>query len=596
MAEETPQERLARLRRIQELRNKREQGGGLPATEQSEASKRAERLEASSMGQKLLGAAETGLSFGAGALTEIGAGYAGIGSLAYNLVTGEDEPALKAADTVRSISEMTYSPKTQAGQDIMATVAQPFQLYGEGAQKAGEFVQDVSDESGLPQGVGTGLATATRSGIELAPSLLGARSFPARRGASLRERRAETQQAQGYAEDIGLDPGADVPTMREQIVESGRQQSGGRGAVARDFEGIASSIQEARNLNREMVSRMYDEARATSAGLPVAQAREFVDIAKKSISPYMRDLDSMPRLRSRLEELDEIAAMPENSIVKMNAIADWRESLNRVRPPQWDESQAAAISTLKGQLDSFLDAQYNRDMITGNPAAIQKWKEANKAYQQYARQFKDNKVIRDLAKAEATPEEFKNWIYGTSAVGAKKSSADVVKRIKNIVGQDSKQFQSLRQEAVFDIVEPLLRSPDEVNFKQFADNYDKFVRNNPSLRKELFGESMSDLEKLRSFASAVNNRTSKSKDLNIQTPLLRLTFGNVLSRNQAKLGTMDKALTMVRNAATKSDKRKIMAEVMGYDPLDNLLPTDVLTIGGGVQAGIQQSAPEAEEQ
>ena len=100
---------------------------------------------------KIVGAAETGLSAVTGAIAEPAAGLAGI---AGSVLPGEEG---QGADWVESAREaLTYQPKTEAGQDIskaVGEVVQPVAEVVEGAEKAlGDAVFDATGEAWLAAG------------------------------------------------------------------------------------------------------------------------------------------------------------------------------------------------------------------------------------------------------------------------------------------------------------------------------------------------------------------------------------------------------------------------------------------------------------
>jgi len=251
-----------------------------------------------------------------------------------------------------------------------------------------------------------------------------------------------------------------------------------------------------------------------------------------------------------------------------------------------DPSENAALGAMKGIYDSYLDAQLNADLITGDPRAVQRWKDARQATIDYKNEFDANRVIRQLGDNDTTPEQVKNWILGANSVGAKKEAGLVVEQLKNTLGVDSPSMGILRQEVLFDIVEPLLR--ETPNFKTFATKFDNFVKNNPTLSNELFPDSVGNLGTLRRFATAIENNTASGLDLNINQTIARVLFGHEIAKGAVRVNLGTNLLNLVRSTAGLSNKQRLLSEALGYDITSPLLPKAPVAIGGAVQTGINQ--------
>lgn len=519
-----------------------------------------------SFGDIALGTAETAGALLSSAFFEPVAGLMGTGALIEATLRGDEDALDQAASTIDRVRSMAFRPRSQAGQRVAETVAEPFQAFGEFAQRQGRAAQDAT---GSPAA-----GAAVQTSIEFAPSLLGLRGT---RPGQFVQRGRDVRNVQRFARDEGISLSRRGTRQAEQIAQAGERRAGSqRGA---SMEQVRNALIKARNEERAFVSKLYEEARNTRAGLPIEDAVEFTGLARQSLDDF--DVADMPSVRRRLQELDALNDFPSGSSVRLSAMEKWRQRINRNRPSGPDkDAERAALDILKAQYDNFIESRFNADMVKGSPEAIQKWQRARAASQRYRQLFKDDKAIRQMAQMDVTPEEMRSWIFGASAVGLKKEAARTVGRLKQILGEDSPQFTALRQDALVDIMEPLMR--DTPNLNQFVKNFDRTVGRNPTGAAELFGGSMEPLRRLRQFAAANVSRGEPPG----KVPLSRMgavaMFGHGIARGALKVNLARRAFDALQQ---RSNKRAFLGEVLGYDPRAPLLPKTPAIIGGGIQAG-----------
>ena len=532
-----------------------------------------------SFGQNLLGVGEAAATFLTGVVAQPVAGLAGLaeaagaGDLIPSFITGGDEEISSAADRVNQVAQrMTFSPRTEAGRDALSMISVPFEALSKVTRGAGEKVLDAT---GSPA-----LATTTQVGLESLASLpflkIGAKT-PAGRS-------REVAAATKAGESIGVDVNAPLTEVRSQVISSAENQTGGAVSRGENIQQVQNAVQRAAADAKVVVDDLYAAARNTNAGIEVGQLKDFRTIVEESLTDF--DTQDMPIVQRRLAEISSMSGNTADFSVNMNEIAKFRQRINKNRPAVTDASQGAALNIIKGQLDNFLDAQFNSSMVSGDPKSIARWRSANEAFKVYRDTFSANKVIKQLAGQDANPTEIRSWIYGASSIGARKEASTTVNALKGILGEDSPQFAALRQDALFDIMEPLIR--EQPNFKAFAANYDRFVKNNKPLNEALFPESISSLDNLRTFAGATENAGSKGFQIDVDKIVTRGLFGNSLARNAAKLSLLGQASRLMRRAVTKSDKQRLMSEVLGYDSTAPLIQKAPVRAQSVVQTGIDQ--------
>jgi len=544
--------------------------GGIPVGSSFMAAK----PEQSTFADRLQGSEEAALTFATGIPSQVMAGLGGVTELVSGLISGAPNVVDSAANRVRDISRATtYQPKTEEGQQILEMISVPFEKFGELTAGAGNIALDIT---GSPA-----VATAVKTGIEMPPAFLFGRS-----PRTMAERRGDIAKVETGLKGVGIDLGKSIESQRAQMGEIARRLSNYQEIRAQEMATVQQAVQRAEQIASENVNNLYAAARETPAFVPVRALYDLPARIREALKDYMNDLDLMPIARNRLKELDEISQIPGNYAVKLEELENFRRRVNRVRPAAHDLSQQAVLGIIKGQLDSTLDAAFNSGMIKGDPAAIQAWRDARGAFIDYKKTFDEQKVINQLAFQKATPEEVRNWIFGTSALGAKKGAGRVIESLKRIVGEDSPAFGALRQEAVFDIMEPLLReTPD---YAAYVENFDKFVRNNASVARALFPDSISEMQRLRAYASAANRVRPQQLTLDANQTIARALFGHGIAKAGMKVSIASQLLGLMRQATGKTERAQILSEILGYDVTQPLIPVAPIGASGVIQTGMNQ--------
>lgn len=545
--------------------------GGIPLQDAG-SSLMTPRQERPSIAKRLGGSAEAALTLATGFPAQVAGGLGGIYELVSGLVSGRKDAVDTAANRVNSISNaMTFQPRSESGQEILQMVSTPFQKLDE---LTTSFGGAVLADTGSPA-----LATAAKVGIEAVPAL----AFGGR-PRSMSQRRTDIAETEGGLRALGINLDDSLEAQRGQMGDIAARSTQGQQIRAQEMARVQQAVQTAERVADQNVSNLYNAARSTDAAVPVQALSGLPQATRAALADY--DIDLMPIVQKRLSELDEINQMPGSYAVKLNELEKYRRRINRNRPSGNDISQQAALGIIKGQLDSTLDAAFNSSMIKGDPAGIQAWRDARSAFIDYKRTFDDDKVINQLATQQATPEEVRNWVFGASAVGAKKEAGRVIQSLKGVLGENSPAFGALRQEALFDVMEPLLReTPD---YAGYVANYDKFVRNSPSVARELFPDSIEEMTRLRAYANAANKVSPQALTLDMNQTLSRAIFGHGIAKAGMKVSIASQVLGLVRRASGKSDKQRVISEILGYDTSAPLIPLSPAFVGAGIQTGIDQ--------
>lgn len=527
-------------------------------------------------GEGIAGLGEGVLSTVTGGLSTIPAGFGGMIQGVYNIVRGDVDDEMSAAERVETIQQgLTFQPRTKEGQEITKDIQEEVTSVFPRGRTAGEFV---TEKTGLPS-----LGAATETLISFAPGLLGAKRLGA--GVSRKQRIADVKEAEQIAREEGVNLKGSPQEQLGQVRAAAERKTEGASAKGETLTKTLRSVEAARLRAKRNAQKQYREARAEKAGVPRQEVVNLPDTIQESLKAY--DVADMPKLQKRLGELNDLVEQaPEGSSIKLNALEDWRKRLNRNRPPKTDEAQNAAINIAKAQYDNFIETQFNADMIKGSQQAVTKWKKARKAWERYKEIFDESRTIKQFRDYSATPEEIKNWVFGSSAVGGKRIAGRTVKRLKEILGEESQGINSLRTEAYLDITEPLLS--DTPNFFRFAKNYDNFVKNNPTLAKELFTErQLKQLRQLRTTAKSVKGRSPGAEPIDIQRAVAVGAVGHGIAKRALAVRLATKAARMMLGRQGAPGRKDLLRDIVGYDIDEPMIPKKAVVPGSTIE-GIRE--------
>jgi len=530
-----------------------------------------------------------------------------LGEEIYGNVTGEEYGVDEMVETLDWWLDMAYRPNSAKGKEYMQALGDEFEKFHKDVRRGGEYLAfgaqggaGLSGHGEIPglsaidesfEGLGPAAGAALEA-ISEAPPILG-------RG-SVREmfkRRGDIRAVKGKAERAGISLSESKEAQTAGLAEHAKVLSGGfkRGAAMRQ---LVESVIRAKEVARRYVRKMYTAAtgeQAVVANAPAA-GRDLFAMIDESLKGYP---DDMPRIVTAKKQLGKMLdeAEAQGGYLELNEAEFWRRSLGK-KAPGGDDTQNAMLGIMKGQYDNWLDAQFAADMILGTPEVLEKWKAARLAHSRYRAQFKEDKVIRNMAETNATPETVRKWLFSAAKVGFSAEAASIVQRVKAIRGVDSDSMAALRTDASLNLMRPLLKADiSEADLSAFVSNYDQLVMDNPSLFKELF--TSEQYKELRDLSNAVR----KSKKLLVQSPadlVARVvgvfSAGHQLARRALMVTGVTRGVRAIMGfggeAAPVGQKAQILMEMLGYDPYVPLLPRTPPMI----EAMAQTAKNQAEEQ
>ena len=275
---------------------------------------------------------------------------------------------------------------------------------------------------------------------------------------------------------------------------------------------IAVLPQNIKSAIKEKGSDIIDTQLTPNTVRAVQDVRNFVKQIKgtKKRKPIVKDLNDFETVRKRLNNYKQ------NAFGNPNLKSDYKN-----------------LAAIMDEFDDFYDDALDNLLFSGEENALNIIKQArleNKVKNQLfgvrkiqARGMKiDDKagkvVAKILSDPDITPTETMNYVFGSSTLGAKQGSKEIVKRLKEIFGaegniskaaQESADFQALRtgafQKIIRDSVKQGRFSPETMS--RLWDNAQK--QSMPVL-KELFDEK--ELKLINEFVREVR-KTFKPADL-----------------------------------------------------------------------------------
>lgn len=534
----------------------------------------------------LAGSAEMGLTLGTGMAGQAVGGLEAIPSA----VLGNTNYAEQVLEN-RSRS-LTYMPRSEAAQSLAKGITTPIQKLDTVMRDGAEWLG-----AGNPE-----LATIAYTAMNMLPveSQLG-------RAASAVKSNATARQMAQATESVLLEQGIHLGSrkMSEQIGQAVRNAATNvpreRGA---SIEDLAADVKQEAFFLGQAEDMMYSLARNTPAYITSRnlQGVQFaINDILKGFTPDIRESARIKYIQDQVQGMigdGSINMNAQRSLTSLNELDQLRRQIKNglPTPDKFTGADKAALQ-IKGQLDEFIDRQFEMGLIHGDDAAIEYWRQARAITEQYRKDFGPDSVLYRLATDhQANPEDFRKYIFGLSQSGAKTESAQVVQRIKEVFGENSPQVNALRMEFLMDALEPL--RGDTPDLRRFVTYYDKVIRNNPTLIKELSPFAATGLDELARVArAAIKTGDATGITFSIPTMVARMTVGHQIARKGALVGASAKILDAVFGRSPRQVRREMLYELMGVNPVEPMFAPNTLELQGVWAAALNEAfTREFEEQ
>ena len=549
----------------------------------------AERMGRGVQGVKALGdVALTAASSGVG---EILGGLTGVGALLYG---GSLDQAVKGKERVSET--LTIGPLTDEGQKILETIAPTFLKVEQGIDRFSE-----RSGRGNPMAA-TAIKTALLGGLEFLPAAKGVKAATKMTRDLVRKQKVIKQ----IAEDNGIN--LDLKTFGDDIVEAVRRMTPEQ--RAQNAPMVSEALKQARAKETARKDAAFEQALQTKTFIETRSIRDLAESLQRDLfeEGFDLDADNMAAVRKTLQDMQGEAlgfAPGQNLAVRLNQLELIRRRINKRSGT--DPQTNMALGNLRRGIDEFLDNEFNKialaegqapgqvSAISGDPTGVQAWKEARAAATRWHQRFSEDKVISQLIDQNATPEQYRQWLMGASAMNARREAASTVRRMREILGRDHPALEGIRQDFIFELAEPLLK--EDPNFRQFVNNYDTMVRRNPSLVKELELDQKA-LKDMRDFARVQRDLPPSGKVFtrgDIVSGVSRMAVGHQIAKAAVRVEFTRRLANAMAGVDVVTPKQ-IMADLVGVkfgEPaIPKASPLAAEFIAGAALTGLPQEEGE----
>lgn len=275
----------------------------------------------------------------------------------------------------------------------------------------------------------------------------------------------------------------------------------------------------------ERLNTMYDRA---DAGVNRAYEAARASTGDAILPPGERATASS-RVREAVADFDEIDVAPVfraidrigdgNAITARNLFA---ERSRFVALQKGNDRTAVAAGRAKRALDGYIDEALDRNLFSGDAAAVNLWREAISQRRDFGRQFEAGDLIQKLTQRVnrggqmqtnlIDPGDAANYVLGRSDMGfvGKQNLNRDLERLRSVLGESSGEWNALRGE-IFQRVASQGESGVEFGQRQFSGvkfqkAWQDFSRKDPRMASALFSEQeRAQIDRFASLAARVTN-------------------------------------------------------------------------------------------
>jgi hypothetical protein len=299
---------------------------------------------------------------------------------------------------------------------------------------------------------------------------------------------------------------------------------------------LKQSVDDAASASAKRVDDAYNRVREVSASFTgESLSGLFKSVKARVRDPEMGgidiiDRDLTPQTVAALQDLGKWSRRFQRytgeSKLKMGDIKSFeaqRRKLNQ-RIESAQGSDRRGLIAIKNGLDDWLDDAFDNSLFAGDGQALALLKDARNARREFSTLFaKRNKndeagrLLEKIREEGRTAEEVTNLIFGSSNL-FKFSTPKVVGRLKDIFGEDSAQWNTLRQMAFERVAGIALKNDNRSRGTQifsptkFASNLDKAIKEHGTVMETLF--SRDEINKMLRFAAAAGKTLTPREAMN----------------------------------------------------------------------------------
>ena len=292
--------------------------------------------------------------------------------------------------------------------------------------------------------------------------------------------------------------------------QKGVQQSlGGQGINPLEGTGtVQAALLDASRGRRRAIRGAYDDAGKKKAGVLSEGVR---DLAKQVGTNFRQNFNpaTAPKAASLADQLSGFERVFPGRVRSINVktLEQYRQQVSALTRSS-DPIERAAAGNILRSYDDFMADTLDKTLVSGDDAALEAFSKARTLRRQFAKEFEGDVILDKLiSEADGTlllePSEATRYLFGAGKLGGKTGATKALRRIKGILGEDSVEWQGLKEEAFL-----RLFPGDKAAIGKFPGAFDKVLKDSPELMRELF--TGDEVLKLRRFRDVIANVTQKA--------------------------------------------------------------------------------------
>ena len=337
---------------------------------------------------------------------------------------------------------------------------------------------------------------------------------------------------------------------------------------------VAGKIQGMSAQKRNATSAAYDAAENAVAGVPQSEMQGLVFNVSRAVATF--DPQRVPSVFSAIGRLDKLSGSGGSSSVLLREVEGARKALSALRASNDGVERAAAGDAIKA-LDGQLDDLFTRSMIQGDQAALDAWKNARANNAEFMKNFRAGDVVEKIAKGEVSPERSVDAIFNSAHVFGGKDTASSLAKVKGLLGEDSQEWNALREAAWLRIMKKAESPSGEISGQKLRTAMNNATFQNRDIMGELF--TSEEVKLMKQFTDVADKVTGGIKNTSNTTPAIANMVQKMFASSFVGEGAAAKLMAMpVINFAYKAGMGLKAANTLGAKPLQRAVPPGV--VGG----------------
>tara|TARA_B100000989_G_scaffold97629_1_gene71124 strand:+ start:11108 stop:13471 length:2364 start_codon:yes stop_codon:yes gene_type:complete len=278
----------------------------------------------------------------------------------------------------------------------------------------------------------------------------------------------------------------------------------------------------------------YKVASEAGANLKSSGVKNFLNTAKETLKKEFpsssrrteanAEIDDLLRDLPEMDFITNKAGQTTDNFIDANRLEAFRQDLlakKRALPKGSD--QEPIFGSLINQLDDFTEGAFDAGLVTGDRAALQKFKQARGLWRELRTKYEGKEAgkIYDIIQAVRNGDanaNVANIIFDAQSIGMKKGALQAVKKMKEILGADSEAFKNLKEDAALRLFNSNTKGNQlgqnmETMFSgdKFATSVNAALKDAPELMKEIFTKD--ELALINQFKRVALRATNLRKEI-----------------------------------------------------------------------------------